>query len=73
MLEKWTYNNKDYISVDGYVFDGTKWISISEYTELLEMMSKEYEDMSIWDCTLMDGLDPDEEIQDWFTFKENKI
>ena len=32
------------MSVDDYVFDGTKWVSASEYTELLEMISADIDE-----------------------------
>ena len=49
MLEKWIYNNKEYISIDDYVFDGTKWVSVNDMIDFIEL--------SVWDSTLMDGLD----------------
>ena len=49
MLGKWTFDNKEYISIDDYVFDGTKWVSINDMIDFIEL--------SVWDTTLMDGLD----------------
>ena len=39
----------EYISIDDYVFDGNKWVSINDMIDFIEL--------SVWDSTLMDGLD----------------
>ncbi len=35
--------------MDDYVFDGNKWMSAEEMIDFIEL--------SVWDTTLMDGLD----------------
>jgi hypothetical protein len=49
MLQQYNIDNKEYISMDDYVFDGTKWVSINDMIDFIEL--------SVWDSTLMDGLD----------------
>jgi hypothetical protein len=49
MLQQYNINNKEFISMDDYVFDGNKWMSAEEMIDFIEL--------SVWDTTLMDGLD----------------
>ena len=47
--------------MDDYVFDGNKWVSVEEMIDFESIDWNEYtdysDDMSVWDATLMDGLD----------------
>jgi hypothetical protein len=61
MLQQYNLNNKEYISMNDYVFDGNKWVSAEEMIEFESVNWNDFidysDDMSDWDCTLMDGLD----------------
>ena len=37
-------NNKELTSYDEYVFDGERWVKVSDYVELLELMSSDVDE-----------------------------
>jgi hypothetical protein len=37
-------NNKELTSYDEYVFDGERWVKVSDYVELLELMSSDIDE-----------------------------
>ena len=39
-----TINNKELTSYDDYVFDGDRWVKVSDYMELLELMSSDIDE-----------------------------
>ena len=44
MISNTNINNKELTSYDEYVFDGTRWVKVSEYVELLELMSSDVDE-----------------------------
>ena len=44
MISTTNINNKELTSYDEYVFDGTRWVKVSDYAELLELMSSDVDE-----------------------------
>ena len=44
MINSKTINNKELTSYDDYVFDGDRWVKVSDYIELLELMSADVDE-----------------------------
>lgn len=44
MMNSKTINNKELTSYDDYVFDGDRWVKVSDYMELLELMSSDIDE-----------------------------
>ena len=44
MINSKTINNKELTSYDDYVFDGDRWVKVSDYMELLELMSSDIDE-----------------------------
>ena len=44
MISTTNINNKELTSYDEYVFDGTRWVKVSDYVELLELMSSDVDE-----------------------------
>ena len=44
MISTTNINNKELTSYDEYVVDGTRWVKVSEYVELLELMSSDVDE-----------------------------
>ena len=44
MINTKVINNKELTSYDEYVFDGERWVKVSDYVELLELMSSDIDE-----------------------------
>ena len=44
MINSKIINNKELTSYDDYVFDGDRWVKVSDYVELLELMSADIDE-----------------------------
>jgi hypothetical protein len=44
MINTKIINNKELTSYDEYVFDGERWVKVSDYVELLELMSSDVDE-----------------------------
>jgi len=44
MISTTNINNKELTSYDEYVFDGTRWVKVSDYVELIELMSSDVDE-----------------------------
>lgn len=44
MISTTNINNKELTSYDEYVFDGARWVKVSDYVELLELMSSDVDE-----------------------------
>ena len=44
MINTKVINNKELTSYDEYVFDGERWVKVSDYVELLELMSSDVDE-----------------------------
>lgn len=44
MINTKVINSKELTSYDEYVFDGERWVKVSDYVELLELMSSDIDE-----------------------------
>jgi hypothetical protein len=44
MINTKIINNKELTSYNEYVFDGERWVKVSDYVELLELMSSDVDE-----------------------------
>jgi hypothetical protein len=44
MFNTTNINNKELTSYDEYVFDGTRWVKVGDYVEMLELMSSDVDE-----------------------------